>query len=359
MVRLFGQDYSRQALQAYTGNLAQVGGIHPVELAAGRERGVRAFEITTGTGFACTVVADRALDIAQASFRGRSLAFLTPAGSVHPAYYEPEGAGWLRSFPGGLLTTCGLTYVGAAGTDAGETCGIHGRISNLPAEELGFWGEWQDDVYTMHVQGTMTESVLFGSTLRLTRHLSARLGESSIRIDDVVENLGGAPAPLMILYHCNLGFPVLAPTAQLVTESVVVEPRDADAAAGLARYMAFEAPTVGYAEQVFYHQMRADIHGDVRLALINPTLDEGLGVFITYHQKSLPHFVQWKMMGHGAYALGLEPANCHVGGRAEERASGRLQQLQPGEQRTFHLEIGVLAGRQEIEDYTQAIKLGG
>jgi hypothetical protein len=37
------------------------------------------------------------------------------------------------------------------------------------------------------------------------------------------------------------------------------------------------------------------------------------------------------MPGQGIHVLGIEPANCHVGGRAAERAAGTLRTLQAGE----------------------------
>ena len=103
--------------------------------------------------------------------------------------------------------------------------------------------------------------------------------------------------------------------------------------------------------------MAADNAGDARVALVNPALDGGLGLGIRYHTKSLPRFVQWKMMGYGTYVLGLEPSNCWTRGRADERARGTLQVLQPGEARDYHLEISVLAGTDEIDAYVQQIKV--
>jgi hypothetical protein len=52
------------------------------------------------------------------------------------------------------------------------------------------------------------------------------------------------------------------------------------------------------------------------------------------------------MMGQINYVLGIEPANCQVGGRSQERARGALQFLQPGEQREFHVEIEVSEGEE-------------
>lgn len=356
MTTLFGRHFTRRELQAYCGNISQLGGIRALELVAGRERGVRAFEIHTGTGFQVTVLADRALDLSQASFRGRSLTYLSPMGQAHPAFYEAQGNGWLNSFPGGLMTTCGLRNVGAAGVDEKEEFGLHGRVGNLPVTELGYWGEWMGDEYWMYLRGSLTEGVIFGSALRLTRQISARLGGNSIILDDSVENIGGQPTPHMILYHCNLGFPLLSASAHLLTKSTQVTPHDEVATPGLSQYAKFCEPIAGYAEQVFYHEMSADSAGEVRVALLNPQLDQGLGLFLNYQQKNLPHFVQWKQMGHSTYALGLEPANCHVNGRAAERSAGRLQVLQPGEQRNYRLEIGVLDGREEMDAYAEAMK---
>ena len=359
MVRLFGRDYTRKELQSFVGNTAQLGGIRPMELSAGRERGVRGYEVSTGNGFEFTVLADRALDVTRASFRGRSLSYLSPAGQAHPSYYEPQGPGWLRTFPGGLLATCGLAYMGAPCTDEGEELGLHGRVGNLPMEEIGYWSEWEGDELWMHIKGTLTEGVIFGNPLRLSRHIFTKLGGNSLHFEDTVENLGGQPAPHMMLYHFNLGFPFLSPASKLISNSLEVKPRDAEGAKGIEHYAEFQPPTPGFAEQVFYHDMATDNDGDARVALVNPELDGGQGVFLRFHKKTLPRLVQWKMMGYGSYVLGLEPGNAGVTGRAAERAQGTLPVLQPGETRSYRLEIGVLDGTEEIEAFERAVKLGG
>ena len=88
------------------------GGVRRCILDDGRSKGVTAFEVDTGAGFRFTVLPDRGLDISSASFRGTNLVHLTQNGEAHPAFYEPQGLGWLRTFFAGLLTTCGLTYLG-------------------------------------------------------------------------------------------------------------------------------------------------------------------------------------------------------------------------------------------------------
>jgi hypothetical protein len=356
MVQLFGRHYTRAEVQAHIGNLAQVGGIRPIELAAGRERGVRGFEVATGTGFAFTVLADRALDITRATYRGRALAYLSPGGEAHPAFYEAPGPGWLQTFPGGLVTTCGLHTLGAPSVDAGEALGLHGRVSALPAEELGYWGEWRGDEYWMTIKGSLVEGVIFGQPLRLTRQLTAKLGGNSVHLADTVENLGGEPTPHMMLYHCNFGFPLVSAAAHLVTSSRRVTPRDDRAAEDFLSWAACTPPAAGFAEQVYYHELEADNDGIARVALVNPALDGGLGVGMSFHQQTLPRFIQWKQMGYGTYVLGLEPANCLVEGRAAERERGSLVVLQPGETRDYALEIEVLDGVGAIEAFTRLIR---
>jgi hypothetical protein len=346
---------TRREVLSYTSNLGQIGGIRPIELAAGRERGVRGFDVITGSGFEFTVLADRALDITRMAFRGVPMAHLTPSGQAHPAYYEEDGAGWLQTFPGGAVTTCGLATAGASCVDEGKPLPLHGRISALPAEELGYWGEWRGDDYWMHITGTMTEGVLFGTPLRLTRKISAKLGGTSVLFQDTVENISGEPAPHMMLYHCNFGWPLLSPASRLSTGGGdVVVPRDV--AGDLTQWSTFQEPTPGYFEQVFYHDLPADTAGDARVALINPELK--LGVGLRYHKQTLPRFVQWKQMGFGHYVLGLEPANCGVEGRDKERERGTLVMLQPGESRDYMLEITALDGVAAIEAFEGEMKAG-
>jgi hypothetical protein len=46
--------------------------------------------------------------------------------------------------------------------------------------------------------------------------------------------------------------------------------------------------------------------------------------------------------------MGIEPCNCHVDGRAEERKRGTLEFLKPGEIREFNLEVEILDGEHDI-----------
>src|SRR5713226_3885096 len=107
MVKIFDREYTQEELRRLTGTLRQVAGVRLVELADGKARGMRVADVYSGSGFRFEVLVDRALDIGAAEFAGRPLAWLFPALGT-AAQHEPQGLGWLRTFGGGLMTTCGL-----------------------------------------------------------------------------------------------------------------------------------------------------------------------------------------------------------------------------------------------------------
>jgi len=351
MVDLYGRTWTRKELSAYVGKESQLGGVRLGELADGNARGVRVADVDTGSGFAYQVLLDRGMDVGVARYKGVSLVWESPTGPVHPSYFEPEGYGWLRSFHAGAVVTCGMTTAGAPSEDQGESLGLHGRISHLPATNLWADAGWRGDEYEMWVRGKMRQAVVFGENLVLERRIWSRLGESRLMIRDVVTNEGTQSTPHMLLYHCNFGFPLLAEGAELLAPSRSVIPRDDVAASGLDVYATYEAPIVGYKEQCFYHDMAPSEDGHVTMMLVNRTFggDQGLGVYLKYRRAELPIFTQWKMVCAGTYVTGLEPANCKVEGRDKDRADGTLQFLEPGERREYLLEIGVLEGNRAID----------
>ncbi|MEK6571380.1 MAG: DUF4432 family protein, partial [Bacteroidota bacterium] len=176
MPTLYGKSYKREELLKRVGNVSQVGGVTLCTLQDGPEAGVRAAEFRTGSGLGFVVLLDRGMDISRAEFQGASLAWRSAAGDVHPTFYEPEGLGWLRTFEGGLVTTCGLTYLGAPCVDEGRELGLHGRISHIPARSVASGGEWTGDEYTMYVEGEMRESVVFAENVLMRRRIEAKLG---------------------------------------------------------------------------------------------------------------------------------------------------------------------------------------
>lgn len=348
------EKFTKRELLKYVGDTSQLFGVKDYCINGGKVDGVRAVDIKNGTGLELTVLPDRALDLAYVSYKGMNLSYISSTGIVAPQYFNESGVGFLRNFCGGLLTTCGLTYVGAACNDNGEELGLHGRIANIPAEEVYAGTEWLDGTPVMKVKGHMREAGFFGENITLSREISVKYGENRIYIKDTVENNGFIEQPLMVLYHFNLGYPLLTEKSYLIAPSISVVPRDEEAKKGIGEYGIFQAPTPEYNEQVFYHDLKTDDNGKTFAAIINPM--EQIGVAIRFDKNQLGRFTEWKQMGEGEYVVGMEPSNCHVEGRAKARADGTLEFIKPGEKRSFDLEVQVIDGDVEIQQFTDIVK---
>src|SRR5579863_8909293 len=120
---------------------------------------------------------------------------MSPTGPVAPAFFEPEGFGWLRGFYGGLLVTCGLTYAGPPHRDGDRELGLHGRASFTPAYDVGVVQEWRGDEFEIEIRGKIREATVFGEHVVLTRKIRTGLGRRGWTLEDEVENLGSEPAP--------------------------------------------------------------------------------------------------------------------------------------------------------------------
>lgn len=352
MPEIFGRSFSRDELRRLVGAESQVAGVRLVELADGRVRGMRAAEVFTGSGFRFTVLIDRGLDIGSAEHAGRPLAWLHEA-LASPAHHESQGLGWLRTFGGGLVTTCGLTHYGPPDPE-GEGHGLHGRASHLPATNLRIRQEWQGEEYVLEIEGETRQARLFGENLRLERRLSTRLGSTRVRLEDRVTNQGFRPAPLAVLYHCNFGFPVVSEHSELIVADRALRPRDEAARAGLADHRRFGPPDPAFAEQVFYHEPHTDARGEATATIVNRAL--GFGAFVRWRAAELPVLAQWKMTGAGEYVCGLEPSMHEMRPtRRQLREEGLLHELPPGGSLSFRLELGALPDAEAIRGFEEAL----
>ncbi len=346
---LYGVRWTKKDLLARLGRLEQVAGVRRLRLAEGLEDGTEQVEVRTGAGLRYLVTPSRGMDIGAAAFGGVPLAWQAPAGEAHPAFYDDRGLGFLRTAAGGLVMTCGYTYMGAPGADGEAELGLHGRAHHTPARMVAAEGVWEDgDDYRMRVRGVVEEAGLFLDALRCTREISSRLGENTIRIVDTVENFGAAPAPHMMLYHMNFGFPLMGPETTLSVRAGRVRPRDADY--GPEGWERFQEPEPGYAERVYYHEDLETTDGRAEAVIRSPAFPSAAGgatplaVRISWNAAALPMLVQWKMPAAGAYVLGVEPATNPVAGRAAAREAGTLRTLEPGASVRYEIEIAVEAG---------------
>lgn len=269
--------------------------------------GWRAIDLGFEGGLQLRLLPDRALDCGAASYAGVPIAWISPVGESGPLDHRPQGDEWRGNWGGGLVTTCGLRNVGAPS----EGFGLHGEISQQPAS------------YELHeplrVSGTVREGPFV-----LEREWTVRSGGATLR--DVCRNEGAEPEPAPFLYHVNLGAPLWAPGARLALAAGRVAPRDEDAAA----HMDWGEPPgeASGPERVYEH---VEPRGEAVVAR------DGLTVRVRWSLDTLPRVWQWVDPSLGA--LGIEPANCSVLGRAHDRAEGRLPVLAAGAERATWLEI--------------------
>ena len=349
MVYFNGKFWSKIELLRRIGDISQVGGARLLQYDEGPERGVRIVRVNLGA-FKFDVVVDRGLDISRAEYKGIPLSWQSPAREVNPAFYDSKGIGWIWGFYGGLMTTCGLTQVGSPTVDEGEELGLHGRFSYIPTRNLCINEEWIRDDYTIQVKGKIREARLFGPNLVLERTIEAKIGEKSFTISDRIRNEGWRKTPLMILYHFNIGWPIIDEGSKLVSTSIAYYPRDEEAWKDYENFDTFTVPTKNYKEKVYFHVVKREEKGFAYAGIVNKKL--GLGIAIKF--KGLNRLIEWKMMGEGEYVVGVEPSNCFVLGRKKEKELGTLEYLNPGEERKYQLEFNVLED-DEIDEFVHKV----
>lgn len=315
--------------QAYIGHASQLTSVEEVRLVGGKGDGMRLLQVRNASGMELTISADRCADISRLIFKGQNVGYFAPVGYVAPAYYDDQGDGFLKSFTAGFLTTCGLVAVGNGCVDQGEELPVHGTIGNTPCDRI--W--WTEDETSIHIHAIINDSWGFGRKLVMEREIICQKKENTLTIRDTVENCGEAESPLMLMYHMNIGYPLLSEKAILDIPSVRVEPRNDHAAKDLDKWKEILPPQNAYEEQCYYHFFEKE----GRATLYNPEINKGLT--ISFDPENLDQFVQWKNTGYRDYVMGLEPANCTPDGRDIVRKKGTLKFIAPGERKTYEVTV--------------------
>ncbi len=95
-----------------------------------------------------------------------------------------------------------------------------------------------------------------------------------------------------------------------------------------------------------------DTDGMCTIGLYNEKL--ALAVATRYKKRQLPALANWQHWGPGEYVTGLEPGTNPPIGQAKAREQKKLLHLDPGQSRTYDLEIRVLTQEQDIRRFLKA-----
>ena len=106
-------------------------------------------------------------------------------------------------------------------------------------------------------------------------------------------------------------------------------------------------------DDVFVHRPIADADGNVHVGLVNDGL--GLGLYWKFPDRGDPAGEPVATFPSRHVRDGRGAGQCeHVGGGRGIAGEGFLNYIQPGEVRTFHMEIGVLDGAEEIGEFGES-----
>src|SRR5207253_6312904 len=125
----------------------------------------------------------------------------------------------------------------------------HGWINGVAARNVSSGGRWDGDDYTMWVEGELRQATGWQPSsydVMLHRRIESDLGGATIRVTDRAENLGQRPAPLMLAYHVNVGYPLVGPGAEIVSRRRGLSAANEAAEAALPTALQIGAPSADY-----------------------------------------------------------------------------------------------------------------
>ncbi len=343
---------------------AEVGGkatgyvVKKGRLRGGLSDGVDTVHVDNGR-LSFTVLPTRGMSLWKAWIGGESIGWQSPVhGPVHPSFVplmEPSGLGWLDGFDE-LLVRCGLESNGAPEFD--EETGrlkypLHGRIGNKPAQRVSV--SVDDETGEISLTGVVEETRFHFLKLRLTTTITTRVGESAIRIRDVIENRSASPAEAQLLYHVNFGEPLLDAGARFVAPVKAIVPRNDHSAKGLANWDNYSAPQAAFPEEVYFLEVLGDAQGRTRTLLKNAHGTRGVSVL--YNVQQLPCYSLWKntTASIDGSVTGLEPGTNFPNPRSFEGEKGRVAKLAPGASVTYDVALEMHTTAEQVSAAEKAI----
>jgi hypothetical protein len=319
-------------------------------LRGGLRDGVDVIEVKNGR-FRFLVVPTRGMSIWKAVQDDLLLGWESPVrGPVHPSFVrldEASGIGWLDGFDE-FWVRCGLESNGAPekNPDGSLRYGLHGKIANIPAHkvEVTIDGESGE----ICIRGVVDEARMFGNKLRMTTTITTHVGRQGLTVRDEITNISAQTGEMELLYHINVGSPMLSPGAKVVLPVAKLAPRDQVAMGNVLEWDAYGPESPGSVEAVFFVELAAAADGQTQAMLVNAAGDQAMS--LKFNKRQLPCFSLWKNRQAAAdgYVTGLEPATNYPNPKSFEKRQGRVVMLAPGESRVFEIALEALTDAQGV-----------
>jgi beta-fructofuranosidase len=328
-------------------------------LHGGKQEGVDVIVVDNGK-LRFTVVPTRGMGVLSVTMGDVRLGWDSPVKEVvHPKWINLQsrgGLGWLEGF-NECLCRCGLESNGHPGTDkfinnvgdeATMDLTLHGRIANLPAQEVEVVID-REAPYRIRVRGRVDERMFYGPKLELQTEISTEPGATTFRIADIITNRGAGAQEFQLLYHANYGKPLLEAGASFVAPVRRVTPFNDHAAKGLASYRVYSGPKLGFIEQVYCLRLQGDKRDRTVVMLQNKAQDRA--VSMAFSLRELPYFTLWKNTAavEDGYVTGLEPGTNFPYNRRIERPLGRVPKLAAGARYRTAIDFAIHAGKDEVK----------
>ena len=297
-------------------NYQQIASLRRYTLTEGKEKGVDVIDCDNGKlRFLLNV--SKACDIMQLYHEGQNMSFVSKNGFT---LREPPFA---NRFEGGMLYTCGLDNVGGSR----DGIGAHGTFHNIPAEIVR--AECNDGGIV--VEAIIRDTALFGKNLVMRRRIYSEIGGDSVSLEDTLVNEGYRTENYCVLYHFNVGYPMLDEGARIEADVAKCDPRTPWARENEATALQIAEPLPEQQETCYFMTFN-----EPKIAIVNDKL--GKSLTLSYSQDTLPHFIEWKSMACGTYALGFEPTTTELDDRFKYKT------VESGESVRFAMRLTVKSG---------------
>ena len=270
-----------------------------VRVEDGPGAGGRLLEVRTPAGLTLDVALDRGGDVLRLAWRGTEIGWHSAAGAPAPwpALEDDRGLGTMRGFDG-FLVTCGLDHHGLPAETTADAFAypprgamvhpLHGRIMAARAELMRRETDWEAGA--IHIRTVARQASVFGEVLELDRRLTVALHEPRLTIDDAVTNRGFRPTRHGILYHVNLGHPLLGEGTRLTGAEWPLRDR-----------------LDGGASPEDDHVEIVDVGPSPSQGVGLANADLGIRLALRFDPAALPVTALWRAFQSGVFALGLEP----------------------------------------------------